>query len=224
MSTYAIGDVQGCFGALQSLLDACGFSQSRDRLLFVGDLVNRGTQSLEVLRFVKSLGERALTVQGNHDLHLAMVAEGHGKRHKDDTLDAILTAPDRDELLAWLRAQPLLHVEGEYVVVHAGLLPQWSVARAQDLAGEVSRALTAPDYREFLAHMYGSEPASWDDRLAGWDQLWVIVNAPVLLPSALLRTVLKYAGFSLGMIESALPLPLKRRISMHRRYWDGAGA
>ena len=177
MATYAIGDVQGCYGALKSLLEAFGFSQSRDRLLFVGDLVNRGAQSLEVLRFVKSLAERALTVQGNHDLHLAMVAEGHGKRHKEDTLDAILTAPDRDELLAWLRAQPLLHVEGEYVVVHAGLLPQWSVAQARDLAEEVSRALTAPQYREFLAHMYGSEPASWDDRLAGWDRLRVIVNA-----------------------------------------------
>lgn len=177
MATYAIGDVQGCFGALQALLAKVGFSAAQDRLVFVGDLVNRGPASLEVLRFVRSLGERALTVLGNHDLHLAMVAECYGKNHKEDTLDAILAAPDRDELLAWLRAQPLVDVEGEYVFVHAGLLPQWSVAKARALSDEASRALSAPGYRDFLAHMYGSEPACWSDDLAGWDRLRVIVNA-----------------------------------------------
>lgn len=177
MPTYAIGDVQGCFAELRQLLGEFGFSPVRDRLLFVGDLVNRGPASLEVLRFVKSLGATALTVQGNHDLHLAMVAEGYGKRHKEDTLDAILEAPDRDELLAWLRAQPLLHVEDGYVIVHAGLLPQWPVEQALALAREASDALTAPHFRDFLAHMYGSEPAFWRDDLAGWDRLRVIVNA-----------------------------------------------
>ncbi len=176
MATYAIGDVQGCFAELQRLLGSFDFSPARDRLLFVGDLVNRGPASLEVLRFVKSLGAAALTVQGNHDLHLAMVAEGHGKRHKEDTLDAILNAPDCDELLAWLRAQPLLHVDDGYVIVHAGLLPQWSVAKALALAAEASAALTSARYRDFLAHMYGSEPNYWADDLAGWDRLRVIVN------------------------------------------------
>ena len=114
---------------------------------------------------------------GNHDLHLVMVAEGYGKKHKEDTLDAILEAPDRDELLAWLRAQPLLHVEDGYAVVHAGLLPQWSVAQAQDSAREVAQALSAPNYRDFLRHLYGSEPNGWRDDLEGWDRLRVIVNA-----------------------------------------------
>ena len=143
MATYAIGDVQGCFAELQRLLGEFRFSPDRDRLLFVGDLVNRGPASLEVLRFVKSLGTAALTVLGNHDLHLTIVAEGHGKRHKEDTLDAILEAPDRDELLAWLRAQPLLHAEEGYVIVHAGLLPQWAVPKARALAAEASAALTS---------------------------------------------------------------------------------
>jgi len=177
MATYAIGDVQGCFEPLQRLLDAIGFSPARDRLWFVGDLVNRGPQSLEVLRFVKGLGAAALTVLGNHDLHLVMQAAGFGKANKEDTLDAILAAPDRDELLAWLRAQPLFHLEGDWALVHAGLLPSWDVAQAQALSAEVSAALNAPNYREFLAHLWGSEPAAWDDALTGWDRLRVVVNA-----------------------------------------------
>jgi bis(5'-nucleosyl)-tetraphosphatase (symmetrical) len=177
MATYAIGDVQGCFEPLQRLLDAIGFSPARDRLWFVGDLVNRGPQSLEVLRFVKGLGAAALTVLGNHDLHLVMQAAGFGKANKEDTLDAILAAPDRDELLAWLRAQPLFHVENGWAMVHAGLLPSWDVAQALALSAEVSAALNAPNYREFLAHLWGSEPAAWDDALTGWDRLRVVVNA-----------------------------------------------
>jgi bis(5'-nucleosyl)-tetraphosphatase (symmetrical) len=177
MATYAIGDVQGCFEPLQRLLDAIGFSPARDRLWFVGDLVNRGPQSLEVLRFVKGLGPGAQTVLGNHDLHLVMQAAGFGKANKEDTLGAILAAPDRDDLLAWLRAQPLFHVENGWAMVHAGLLPAWDVAQAQALSAEVSAALTAPNYREFLAHLWGSEPAAWDDALTGWDRLRVVVNA-----------------------------------------------
>ncbi|WP_131112090.1 symmetrical bis(5'-nucleosyl)-tetraphosphatase [Sulfuricystis thermophila] len=177
MATYAIGDVQGCFEPLQRLLDYLLFSPATDRLWFVGDLVNRGPQSLEVLRFVKSLGDAAITVLGNHDLHLVMQAAGFGKASNEDTLDAVLAAPDRDDLLAWLRSCPLFHVEGEWAMVHAGLLPSWDVAKAQALSDEVSAALTAPDYRDFLAHMWGSEPDAWRDDLTGWDRLRVIVNA-----------------------------------------------
>ena len=177
MATYAIGDVQGCFEPLQRLLDYLRFSPATDRLWFVGDLVNRGPQSLEVLRFVKSLGDAAITVLGNHDLHLVLQAAGFGKASKEDTLDAVLAAPDRDDLLAWLRSCPLFHVEGEWAMVHAGLLPSWDVAKARALSDEVSAALTAPDYRDFLAHMWGSEPDAWRDDLTGWDRLRVIVNA-----------------------------------------------
>ena len=177
MATYAIGDLQGCFVELLALLEEVGFNASRDRLWFVGDLVNRGPASLEVLRFVKGLGSAALTVLGNHDLHLVMLDGGHGKRNKDDTLDPILVAPDRAELLAWLRSQPLMHVEEEYAMVHAGLLPAWSVAQARELAREVEDALRSPDYPDFLAHMYGSLPAAWHKGLKGWDRLRVIVNA-----------------------------------------------
>ena len=177
MATYAIGDLQGCYGELRMLLEDIGFNASRDRLWFVGDLVNRGPESLEVLRFVKGLGKAALTVLGNHDLHLVMLDGGHGKPNKDDTLAPILEAPDRAELLAWLRSQPLMHVEDEYAMVHAGLLPAWSVEQARDLAREVEDVLRSPDYPEFLANMYGSQPAAWNNGLTAWDRLRLIVNA-----------------------------------------------
>jgi bis(5'-nucleosyl)-tetraphosphatase (symmetrical) len=177
MATFAIGDVQGCFEELDSLLGEVGFSRSRDRLWFVGDLVNRGPRSLEVLRFVKALGDRAVVVQGNHDLHLLTHAAGHAKRRDDDTFDDVLASPDRDELLDWLRFRPMLHVEDEYLMVHAGLLPSWSVAQAQDLAAEVEAELRARRYRLFLAELYGSRPDAWDGSLRGMDRLRVIVNA-----------------------------------------------
>ena len=177
MATYAIGDIQGCFASFEALLERCAFDPGRDCLWLVGDLVNRGPRSLESLRFVRDLGTAAITVLGNHDLYLLMLAEGFGKRSKSDTLGAILAAPDRDELLDWLRRQPLCHVEGGFCLVHAGLLPQWSVAQARGLAAEVEQALLAPNYREFMANMWGSEPASWSDDLQGWPRLRVIVNA-----------------------------------------------
>ncbi|MDD5249259.1 MAG: symmetrical bis(5'-nucleosyl)-tetraphosphatase [Rhodocyclaceae bacterium] len=177
MATYAIGDIQGCYDPLRRLLDYIGFDAADDRLWFVGDLVNRGPQSLEVLRFVRSLGDAALVVLGNHDLHLVMQAEGFGKASKEDTLADVLAVPDCAELMAWLRAWPLFHVEGEYAMVHAGLLPQWTVAQAQALSDEAHAALVAPDYKDFLSHMWGSEPAAWRDDLAGWDRLRVVVNA-----------------------------------------------
>lgn len=178
MNTYAIGDIQGCYQSLLDLLKSCKFDLTCDRLWLVGDLVNRGPQSLETLRFVKSLGDAAVTVLGNHDLYLLMVAAGVEKRRgKDDTLDEILSAPDRDELLDWLRHRPLCHVEDGYCMVHAGLLPQWTVAQAIQLAGEVETLLRGQQYHETLAHMWGSEPTSWSDDLCGWDRMRVVVNA-----------------------------------------------
>jgi bis(5'-nucleosyl)-tetraphosphatase (symmetrical) len=177
MATYAIGDLQGCLQPLRELLDYVAFEPGQDRVWLVGDLVNRGPESLEVLRFVRELGESAVTVLGNHDLYLIMQAAGFGKASKDDTLAPILEAPDRNELLAWLRAQPLFHVEGRYAMVHAGLLPSWTTAQALALSAEVTTALTAKNYKTFLGRMWGSEPTRWDDDLTGWDRLRVVVNA-----------------------------------------------
>jgi bis(5'-nucleosyl)-tetraphosphatase (symmetrical) len=153
------------------------FDPSCDRLWFVGDLVNRGPDSLACLRFVKSLGDSAVTVIGNHDFHLLCVAEGIEKPRKRDTIGEVLDAPDRAELLQWLRHRPLMHVEGGFALVHAGLLPQWSVQRARTLAAEVEARLRAPDYRSLLERMYGDDPDRWDDSLAGVERLRVIVNA-----------------------------------------------
>lgn len=177
MATYAIGDVQGCYDPLRRLLDAIRFDPAQDRLWFVGDLVNRGPQSLETLRFVRSLGERAVSVLGNHDLALLVVAAGYSKPHRGDTIDSILTAPDRDELLAWLRHQKMMHVEDGWAMVHAGLLPQWSIERALALGREVETVLQGPGYAALLRHMYGNAPDRWDETLTGYDRLRVIVNA-----------------------------------------------
>jgi bis(5'-nucleosyl)-tetraphosphatase (symmetrical) len=178
MSTYAIGDIQGCFDAFRRLLDLCAFDPNKDQLWLVGDLVNRGPDSLATLRYVKSLGDAAVTVLGNHDLYLLMIAEvKDARRARDDTLQAVLEAPDRAELLDWLRYRPLCHVEGEYCMVHAGLLPQWSIQKARSLAAEVEARLQGEDYREFLSQLWGSKPAAWSGKLKGMDRLRVIVNA-----------------------------------------------
>lgn len=177
MSTYVIGDVQGCYEPLQRLLDGIAFDPAHDTLWFVGDLVNRGPQSREVVRFVKALGDQAVTVLGNHDLALLVVAEGVSKGHATDTFHDILAGADRDELLDWLRRQKMIHVAGEHVMVHAGLLPQWSVQQAVALGREVEHALRGDGYREFLGHLYGDEPTRWRDELSGFDRLRVITNA-----------------------------------------------
>ena len=203
MATYAIGDIQGCFEALQRLLAKCDFDRRHDQLWLVGDLVNRGPQSLEVLRFVKNLGAAAVTVLGNHDLHLLMVAEDCAKQSHDDTLEEVLTASDRDELLAWLRHQPLMHVADNFAMVHAGLLPQWSIPQAQALAGEVETALRASNYRKFLAHMRGSEPKAWQDDLTGWARLRVIVNAMTRLRFCSIQGEMEFR--SKGEVGSAPP-------------------
>ncbi|MBI3773694.1 MAG: symmetrical bis(5'-nucleosyl)-tetraphosphatase [Gammaproteobacteria bacterium] len=177
MAVYAIGDVQGCHDDLQRLLDHIGFN-SDDKLWFCGDLVNRGPHSAPVLRFVRDLGARAITVLGNHDLHLLAMAEGHSQHYPKDTLDNVLDAPDRDDLLFWLRQQPLLHHDAElgYTLIHAGLPPQWDMPLAQQCARELEAVLRSPDYRDYFKHMYGNQPDCWSSELGGIERLRFITN------------------------------------------------
>ncbi len=179
MAVYAIGDVQGCYDELMALLALICFDPAKDRLWLTGDLVNRGPASLQTLRAVRELGESTVTVLGNHDLHLLAVAEGSAPFHKSDTLDEILNAPDRDELLAWLRQQPLMHHDAilNRTLVHAGLPPQWDLIKAQACAKEVETVLRGDDYAEFFQHMYGNTPDVWSDDLTGWDRLRFIANS-----------------------------------------------
>ena len=166
MTRYAVGDVQGCFDPLQRLLKRVKFDPARDQLWSVGDIVNRGPQSLECLRFFYALGDSARVVLGNHDLHLLAIAHGLRPLKRSDTLQPILDAPDCVELLAWLSRQPLLHRDGEYTMVHAGIAPQWSVARAQQLAEEISTVLQSTRMAEFLSGMYGDTPTCWPPRVS----------------------------------------------------------
>ncbi|MFN7427991.1 MAG: symmetrical bis(5'-nucleosyl)-tetraphosphatase [bacterium] len=176
MATYAIGDIQGCYDSLMELLGEIRFDPAQDRLWLVGDLVNRGSQSLAVLRFVSGLGPRAVTVLGNHDIHLLMVASGMTRKRGGDTFDDVLDAPDRHELLGWLRRQPLLHAERGHVMVHAGLLPQWTLPEAVALARETEARLAGPGYLEFFAELYGNDPVAWDPALAGHVRARFVVN------------------------------------------------
>ncbi len=179
MALYVIGDVQGCLVPLQKLLDQIRFDPGHDRLWFVGDLVNRGPDSLGVLRSVRALGDAALVVLGNHDLHLLAVAAGVATPGRRDTLDNVLMAPDRTDLCDWLRQQPLLHYDAALntCAVHAGLLPQWDIVQACQLAREAEAALRGPQYASFLRDMYGDRPNQWHDTLEGIARLRVVVNA-----------------------------------------------
>jgi bis(5'-nucleosyl)-tetraphosphatase (symmetrical) len=176
MATYAIGDVQGCFEPLERLLAHIQFDATADTLWFAGDLINRGLRSLDVLRFVKNLGSKHKLVLGNHDLHLLAVAFGAATLRESDTLSDILSAPDRGDIIEWLRHQPLLVTDNKYVMTHAGLAPMWTVADAILLAREVETVLQSERPIDFLAHMYGNQPDIWDDRLTGTDRLRCIVN------------------------------------------------
>ncbi len=176
MAVYAIGDLQGCYDALQKLLDLIEFDERRDQLWFTGDLVNRGPDSLKSLRFIKSLDNAAVTVLGNHDLHLLAVATTSQKQKKRDTLDEILSAPDRDELIDWLRNKPLLYHTAPYFLIHAGLPPQWDSQQTKYCAAEVESVLHGPDYPQFLAEMYGNTPDRWHNKLEGIDRLRFITN------------------------------------------------
>jgi len=175
VTRYAIGDVQGCVEELRTLLARLKFSADRDRLWFVGDLVNRGPDSLATLRLVRDFGDNAVVVLGNHDLHLLAVAYGVERRRRSDTLDAVLAAPDRTTLIEWLLQRPLAHLEGSDLMVHAGLVPQWPVELALSLAGEVEQLLREqPD--TLFEGMYGDRPERWSEDLRGIERLRFTVN------------------------------------------------
>ncbi len=176
-ATFAIGDLQGCAAELERLLERIDAVSPGAPLVFVGDLVNRGPESLRTLRMLRDLGDRARTVLGNHDLHLLAVSQGVRAPGRSDTIDDILNAPDRDELLDWLRRQPLALIADGHLVVHAGVLPQWSAAQVIALSAEVEAKLQSDDWRDFLHAMYGNQPAQWDEDLQGADRMRCIVNA-----------------------------------------------
>lgn len=176
MATYAIGDVQGCFDSLQLLLERIAFDPGRDRLWLAGDLVNRGPKSLQVLRWARSLGDRVTVVLGNHDLHLLLRAAGAARKKKRDTLAKVLNAHDRVELIDWLRHQPLLHVEDDLVMVHAGLHPSWSVPDAVALADEVCAVLRGDDWQTRIADIPAIPPPAWADDLAPVDRLRAVAS------------------------------------------------
>ena len=179
MATWAIGDVQGCAAELEALLDRIGYSPARDRLWFVGDLVNRGPRSLDVLRLVAGLGDSAIVVLGNHDLHLLAAARGAGLRDGDESLAPVLAAPDRVRLLDWLQSRRMLHHDAslDRTMIHAGFPPQWDLDRARGCAADLERVLQGESSGAFFAHMYGNQPDTWRDDLEGMDRLRFTVNA-----------------------------------------------
>ena len=210
MATYAVGDVQGCAAELETLLGRLDFSPARDRLWFVGDLVNRGPRSLDVLRLVAGLGETAIAVLGNHDLHLLAVARGHAKLHDgDESLQPILDAPDRETLLDWLQSRPMLHHDSSLgiTMLHAGLPPQWDIPLAQRCAAELEQALRSDRSGALFARMYGNQPDFWRDDLDGADRLRFITNALTRLRAcdAEGRLLLKLKGPPAQLPGGAMP-------------------
>jgi len=179
LATYVIGDLQGCLSPLKILLDKLKFDDKSDKLWFVGDIVNRGPESLEALRYVKALGDAAITVLGNHDLHLLAVINGIRKTSSKDTLDDILDAPDIEELVHWLRQQPLIHTDKQLnaTLAHAGIYPFWSLEKAHTLAEDTQAMLSSDTFFEFLPHMYGNTPRLWDDALVEHDRWRFVINA-----------------------------------------------
>ena len=178
MAIYAIGDIQGCLTPLKRVLDKVRFDPAIDRLWIAGDLVNRGPDSLETLRFIYSIRDAVVAILGNHDLHLLALAAGCRQANKYDTLQTILDAPDKAVLLDWLRHQPLLHCDDRvgYTIVHAGIPPQWSITQARGYAAEVEAVLQSSQCQYFLAHMYGNQPDKWDDGLTDYRRWRVITN------------------------------------------------
>jgi len=179
MAIYAIGDIQGCFDELTKLVEKIAFNPNSDHLWFVGDLVNRGPKSLETLRWVKSLGDRAITVLGNHDLHLLAIYAGIKKIDNNNSLYPVLQAGDVGELMDWLRHRPLVHFDSKLniAMVHAGLMPQWSIKNALTCAKEVEEVLRSKQIKNFLENMYGEKPDRWDETLSGWRRLRAITNS-----------------------------------------------
>lgn len=197
MATWVIGDLQGCYSSLRQLLKRIKYRPDRDRLWFCGDLVSRGEQSLEALRFVRSLDDGAITVLGNHDLHLLALAEGARRRKPSRDLRRILDAKDSGKLLKWLRRRPLLHHDRKlgFTLVHAGLAPQWKLKTARACAREAEAALRKKSYPKLLAKMYGNKPDLWSNKLTGYARLRFIINVFTRLrycaPSGRLRLELK---------------------------------
>ena len=178
MATYAIGDVQGCYDSLMALLDKLDYDDNQDTLWFAGDLVNRGPKSLKTLRFIKALGDKAVSVLGNHDLHLLAIYFNEKNPRKSDTLEATLNASDSEELMHWLRHQPLVHHDENLnaLMVHAGVPPKWSAKKAVKRSLEFETFIQSADYKEFFNVMYGNHPDQWDKTLVGMDRLRIIVN------------------------------------------------
>lgn len=193
MSLYLIGDVQGCDQALQRLLVTLDFSPSRDTLVLLGDLVNRGPDSLAVLRRLMALGDSAHCLLGNHDLHLLAVAHGVRRAHRNDTLAPILQAPDREALLHWVRQRPLALQRHGWLLVHAGVLPQWSAEQTLALAQEVSQMLRGRDGPQWLQQMYGNQPDHWRDDWPEADRWRVVVNALTRLRFCSASGVMEFA-------------------------------
>ena len=177
MSLYLIGDLQGCDTPLARLLETIDFSPSTDTLYFLGDLVNRGPESLAVLRRLSALGDAAQCLLGNHDLHALAVWQSERAQGKGDTLQQLLAAPDSDDLMHWLRHRAMAIEAHDWLMVHAGVLPQWSTQQTMALAREVEQALRGPDFKRFLSTVFGNQPSQWDDRLEGVERLRVVVNA-----------------------------------------------
>ncbi len=176
MAIYAIGDIQGCYDEFRRLLDEIAFDPSTDQLWLAGDLVNRGPKSLETLRFVKGLGDAAVTVLGNHDLHLIATVVSLSNAGKKDTLGAVLRAEDCDELVHWLRHQRLFYRDADYCMLHAGLPPQWDLATTEQMARETEQAMQGADYERFFRSMYGNKPSLWREDLPRIEKLRFAVN------------------------------------------------
>ncbi|VFN02932.1 MAG: Bis(5'nucleosyl)-tetraphosphatase, ApaH [Candidatus Kentron sp. G] len=216
MATYAIGDIQGCFAALTALLAEIKFDPENDHLWFCGDLVNRGPESAKVLRFVRGLGQRAVAVLGNHDLTLLAVVAGSRTPRKKDTHANVLAAPDRDELIHWLRHRPLFHHDTAlgFTMAHAGLPLQWDPAEAARHAREVESVLRSEDrWKDFVANMYGNEPNRWSETLTGWERLRFITNS-------LTRLRYCHEDGTLDLKEAGPPDP---RVSLPRPWFELPG-
>lgn len=232
MATYAIGDVQGCFAELEKLLAHIKFNPVEDTLWFTGDLVNRGPQSLDVLRFVRNLGDKHITVLGNHDLHLLALAHDVRTANPKDTLDEILKAPDKTELMIWLRTRPLLYVDSKtgFVMTHAGLAPFWSLEKACQLAQEVEIILRSDSPDFLLKDIYGNQPDYWDEKLTGVDRLRCIINYFTRMRFCYAdgRLDLTYKGSISGKPQDLIPwFDVQGRMNAHEKiifgHWAGLG-
>jgi len=207
MATYVVGDIQGCLKPLKCLLKQVKFNPDRDVLWSVGDIVNRGPNCLKTLRFLYKMRDNLVMVLGNHDLHLLALAAGVRKPTRLDTLDEILAAPERDELLHWLLHRPLIHREHGYTLVHAGIPPQWSIRKAIERAGEVEDVLRSEHCTEFFRAMYGNEPAVWSGDLRGMERLRVITNYLTRMRHCTSDGILDLES------KGASPIPGKRKVS-----------